>query len=185
MKHRIGMAALAALLAQSPAWAHGDMKHGAPAAKPAAAPGQQDWGIAGEAKAAKRTIQITMTDNMRFSPDRIEVNEGEMVKFVIRNAGKMLHEMVIGTKKELDAHAEMMKKHPGMEHDEPWMAHVDAGKTATLVWRFNRAGEFRYACLLPGHYEAGMVGTIVVKPRPQSKLNSAPKPNPLNPRSSS
>jgi uncharacterized cupredoxin-like copper-binding protein len=178
MKHPIYLAALAAVLAQAPAWAHGDMKHGemkhgamkpasaasAAATPQAAAPEQQDWGIAGEAKAANRTITIIMTDNMRFSPDRIEVNEGDTVKFVIRNAGKMLHEMVIGTKKELDAHAEMMKKHPNMEHDEPWMAHVEAGKTATLVWRFNRAGEFRYACLLPGHYEAGMVGTIVVKP---------------------
>jgi uncharacterized cupredoxin-like copper-binding protein len=172
MKHSICMTALAVLLSQTSAWAHGDMKHGEMkhgAMKPAAAasaatPEQQDWGIAGDAKSAKRTITITMTDNMRFSPDRIEVNEGDTVKFVIRNAGKMLHEMVIGTKKELDAHAEMMKKHPNMEHDEPWMAHVDAGKTATLVWRFNRAGEFRYACLLPGHYEAGMVGTIVVKP---------------------
>jgi uncharacterized cupredoxin-like copper-binding protein len=176
MKYSICMAALAALLSQTPAWAHGDMKHGEMkhgamkhGAQPASAaststPEQQDWGIAGEAKAAQRTITITMTDNMRFSPDRIEVNEGDTVKFVIRNAGKMLHEMVIGTKKELDAHAEMMKKHPNMEHDEPWMAHVEAGKTTTLVWRFNRVGEFRYACLLPGHYEAGMVGTIVVKP---------------------
>ena len=167
------LSALLLACAASTAWAHGD--HAAHTTAPAqgkasasskmvAAPEQQDWGIAGDAKAAKRTITITMTDNMRFSPDRIEVNEGDTVKFVIRNAGKMLHEMVIGTKKELDAHAEMMKKHPNMEHDEPWMAHVPAGKTATLVWRFNRAGDFRYACLLPGHYEAGMVGTIVVKP---------------------
>lgn len=153
----------------APVWAHGDMKpeemkHGSHAAKPLAVAEQQDWGIAGDAKAAKRSIRITMTDKMRFLPARIEVNEGDTVRFVIRNAGKMQHEMVLGTKAELDAHAEMMKKHPNMEHDEPWMAHVNAGKTATLVWRFNRAGEFRYACLLPGHYEAGMVGTIVVKP---------------------
>jgi uncharacterized cupredoxin-like copper-binding protein len=169
MKHKRYFAALAFFLMQAPAWAHGEMKHGemkhgAHAAKPAAAPEQKDWGIAGDAKAARRTLHITMTDNMRFSPDRIEVKEGETVKLVIRNAGKMLHELVIGTKKELDAHAELMKKHPGMEHDEPWMAHVGPGKTATMVWRFNRAGEFRYACLIAGHYEAGMVGTVVVRP---------------------
>jgi uncharacterized cupredoxin-like copper-binding protein/Cu/Ag efflux protein CusF len=128
----------------------------------ATAPEQQDWGIAGEVQAVQRTLRITMTDNMRFSPDRIEVKEGETVKLVLHNAGKMLHEMVIGTKKEIEAHAEQMKKHPNMAHDAPWMAHVDPGKTATLLWRFNRAGEFRYACLLPGHYEAGMVGQIVV-----------------------
>lgn len=176
MKHTFSISVLSfLLLAQNPVWAHGDMQTGAmkhgkmaqgshAAAKSASAPEQQDWGIAGDAKAVKRTIRISMTDNMRFTPDRIEVTEGETVKLVIRNAGKMLHEMVIGTKAELDAHAEMMKKYPTMEHDEPWMAHVEAGKTATMVWQFNRAGEFRYACLLPGHYGAGMVGTIVVKP---------------------
>jgi uncharacterized cupredoxin-like copper-binding protein len=69
---------------------------------------------------------------------------------------------VIGTKQELDTHAEMMKKHPNMEHDEPYMAHVSPGKSADIIWNFNRAGQFDFACLLPGHYEAGMVGKINV-----------------------
>jgi uncharacterized cupredoxin-like copper-binding protein len=123
---------------------------------------QKPWGIAGDAKAARRTVQIVMTDNMRFSPDRIEVQQGETVKFVIRNEGKMLHEMVIGTRKELDEHAALMAKFPGMEHDEPYQAHVPAGKTGELVWTFNRAGDFDFACLIAGHYQAGMVGKIKV-----------------------
>jgi uncharacterized cupredoxin-like copper-binding protein len=76
----------------------------------------------------------------------------------------MLHEMVIGTKKELDEHAAMMLKFPGMEHDESHMIHVKPGLSAPLVWNFNRAGEFQYACLIPGHYQAGMFGTVVVAP---------------------
>jgi uncharacterized cupredoxin-like copper-binding protein len=81
---------------------------------------------------------------------------------VIRNAGKGLHELVIGTKAELDAHAALMAKFPGMEHSEPYMAHVNPGKTAQLIWTFNRAGAFEFACLLPGHYQEGMVGKIKV-----------------------
>ena len=79
---------------------------------------QTDWGIAGDAKAVKRTISIKMTDNMRFSPDKIEVKQGETIKFVVSNDGRMMHEFVIGTKKELDAHALQMLKFPNMEHDD-------------------------------------------------------------------
>ena len=144
------------------AWAHGD-EHG-PAKTAPSVREQKPWGIAGDTKAVTRTIEIRMTDNMRFAPDRIEVREGETVRFRIVNAGKLMHEMVIGTKKELDEHAEMMMKHPGMEHDEPYMAHVAAGKRGDMLWNFNRAGTFQFACLIAGHYQAGMTGTIVVKP---------------------
>jgi uncharacterized cupredoxin-like copper-binding protein len=125
---------------------------------------QKAWGIAGDPKAARRTIEVGMTDNMRFSPDNIEVRQGETVKFVVRNAGKVMHEFVIGTKKDLDEHAAMMVKFPTMEHDEPYMAHVGPGKTGEIVWTFNRAGEFEFACLIAGHYQGGMVGTIKVAP---------------------
>ena len=124
---------------------------------------QKPWGIAGDRNAVKRTIEVRMIDAMRFAPDRIEVRLGETVRFVHRNDGKLLHEFVIGTKKELEDHAALMRKHPGMEHDEPYMAHVGAGKTAEMIWTFNRAGEFSFACLIPGHYEAGMVGRIIVR----------------------
>lgn len=148
------------------ALAHGDAKHGGPKAAGAkTAPAdteQQDWGIAGDAADVSRSIPIVMTDAMRFEPDRIEVRLGETIRFEHRNVGSVMHEMVIGTAPVLDEHAELMKKFPGMEHDSPWMAHVAPGERGEIIWTFNRPGEFRFACLLPGHYEAGMVGTIVV-----------------------
>jgi uncharacterized cupredoxin-like copper-binding protein len=73
-----------------------------------------------------------------------------------------MHEMVLGTMEELKKHAELMRKHPGMEHDEPYMAHVAPGKTETITWQFTKAGEFHYGCLIPGHFEAGMIGKIRV-----------------------
>jgi uncharacterized cupredoxin-like copper-binding protein len=148
---------LPAVHAHSPA-AH--QNHHAQTTAPAE---QKEWGIAGDPKKVQRTIEIRMTDNMRFAPKEIQVKLGETVRLVAVNAGKVLHEIVIGTPQELKAHAEMMKKHPGMEHDEPYMAHVDPGQKGTIVWTFNRAGSFEFACLIPGHFEAGMFGRITVK----------------------
>ena len=123
---------------------------------------QKDWGIAGDAKSAVRTITLRMGDNMRFTPDALSFKQGETVRFIVKNQGKQLHEMVIGTKQELDAHAALMLKFPTMEHDEPYMAHVAAGKSQNLIWTFNRAGDFEFACLVAGHYQAGMAGKITV-----------------------
>jgi len=129
---------------------------------------QLDWGIAGEAKDAKRSIAVGMADTMRFTPERIELRLGETVKFIVRNSGKQMHEFVIGTRAENARHAQMMIKFPNMEHDEPYMAHVPPGKTGEIVWTFNREGEFEFACLIAGHYQAGMVGTIKVAPAVKS-----------------
>ena len=126
---------------------------------------QKDWGVAGEAKAVRRTIALRMSDDMRFSPQHIEVREGDTVRLRAENHGKVLHEIVLGTKAALDAHADMMAKHPGMEHHEPHMAHVKPGQRGEVVWHFNRPGKFDFACLIPGHYQAGMAGTITVLPR--------------------
>ena len=142
-------------------FAHGDEDHSKKSAAPVVKE-QKPWGIAGDAKAARRTIEITMSDTMRFSPDKIEVKQGETVKLVLKNQGKQLHELVIGTRKELDEHAALMVKFPTMEHSEPYMAHVSAGKAGEIVWNFNKPGEFDFACLIAGHYQAGMVGKITV-----------------------
>jgi len=128
---------------------------------------QKDWGIAGDAKSVQRTIELTMGDTMRFTPNHIEVKQGEVVKLVIKNTGQMFHEMVIGTKAELDEHAALMLKFPNMEHDEPYMAHVKPGTQGTIIWNFNRAGDFDFACLVAGHYQAGMVGKITVAGAPK------------------
>jgi uncharacterized cupredoxin-like copper-binding protein len=149
-----------AFAAANPIWAHGDQHHAKPAGQMKME--QKDWGIGASPSKATRTIEVRMTDNMRFTPDRIDVKLGETVRFVVVNAGQVMHEFVLGTKKELDEHAAQMKKFPNMEHDEPYMTHVAPGKRGEIVWTFNRAGEFDFACLLPGHYEAGMVGKIKV-----------------------
>lgn len=159
----LALAPLAAGLAQPPAQAHGD-RHAASAEATPVVKEQKPWGIAAEPKEAKRTIDIRMDDNMRFTPSHIDVREGETLHLRVANRGKVLHEIVIGTPEELQAHAELMKKHPGMQHDEPYMAHVPAGQRGAITWTFNRAGDFTFACLIPGHFDAGMRGTIRVKP---------------------
>lgn len=156
----LGAFATAMLAFGGNASAHGDKVHTGPVKKE-----QKAWGIAGEARAAKRTLTVTMSDAMRFTPDRIEVKQGETVKLVIRNQGAVLHEFVLGTKSELDEHAALMVKFPGMEHDEPYMAHVPPGQSGQIVWTFNRAGDFDFACLIAGHYQAGMVGKVHVAQR--------------------
>ena len=150
-------------MALLPFTAHRALAHGDAHKKPAVARKEQKpWGIAGDARSVKRSIDIAMTDAMRFAPDRLTVRQGETVRLMIRNNGKMLHELVIGTRKELDDHAALMLKFPNMEHDEPYMAHVKPCKTGTIVWTFNKAGTFDFACLIAGHYQAGMVGKINV-----------------------
>lgn len=123
---------------------------------------QQPWGIATDPSAAERTVTVRMSDAMRFTPDHVTVRNGETIRFIVHNDGNVMHEMVIGTREMLDEHAELMMKFPGMAHDEPWMAHVEPGERAEIVWTFNRDGRFNFACLLPGHYQAGMVGRIDV-----------------------
>jgi uncharacterized cupredoxin-like copper-binding protein len=143
--------------------AHNNKDH---ATKPAAVKKEQkDWGIAGDAKAVQRTVQFTMSDAMRFTPNLLQVKQGETLRLVIKNEGKLLHEFVLGTQKELEEHAALMLKFPAMEHDEPYMAHVPTGKTEQIIWTFNRAGDFDFACLMAGHYSAGMVGKVKVSPR--------------------
>ncbi|MFC5500163.1 plastocyanin/azurin family copper-binding protein [Caenimonas terrae] len=158
MNKRLLLAAVLALSAAA-SFGHGD-------AKPAGAAGpareQTAWGIAGDPHAARRTVTITMGDDMRFDPAAITVRQGETVHFRVRNSGKQVHEFVLGTKQELDEHAALMLKFPAMEHDEAHMAHVKPGETGDMVWNFNRAGAFEFACLVPGHAQAGMVGKLTV-----------------------
>ena len=154
------VAAIAVATTAPTAYAHRNKDHASQAAP--ARKEQKAWGIAGDAKAVRRTVEFRMSDTMRFTPDKLEVRLGETLRLVVRNDGKLLHEFVLGTKKELDEHAALMVKFPAMEHDEPYMAHVPAGQRGEIIWTFNRAGEFDFACLIAGHYQAGMVGKIKV-----------------------
>ena len=151
-------ALFAALILATPVHAHGERPHAVPAVAE-----QTAWGMAGQAADVRRTVDIDMTDAMRFTPDTLVVREGETVRFRLHNRGRMLHEMVIGTPDELAKHAALMAKFPDMEHDAPYMAHVEPGQTGEIVWHFNRPGPFEFACLIAGHYEAGMRGTLQVE----------------------
>ncbi len=153
--------ALFALAAATVADAHEGEDHGKNKIGPVKKE-QKAWGIAGDAKSVKRTVILIMADTMRFTPDSIDVKQGDTVKLVIKNTGGVMHELVIGTKQELDEHAALMVKFPNMEHDEPYMAHVAPGKTGEIIWTFNKPGDFDFACLIAGHYQAGMVGKIKV-----------------------
>lgn len=151
-------------LAHPQAQAHGDAAH-APKVRKFDASKVEDtaFGREGDPAKATRTIRVDMADTMRFTPADITVKRGETVKLVASNKGRVLHEMVLGTADELKKHAELMKKFPEMEHEEPHMAHVKPGKSGQIVWQFTKAGEFQFACLIPGHFEAGMVGKVTVK----------------------
>jgi len=154
-----------ATLTTAPAWAHGDT-HGKKTANAAALSSEEkSFGKAGDPKKVVRTIKVDMSDQMRFTPAALTIRQGETIKFVVTNSGKTMHEFVLGTLPELKEHAALMKKFPNMEHDEPYMAHVPPGKTETIVWQFSKGGEFHFGCLLPGHFEAGMVGKINVTQR--------------------
>lgn len=119
-------------------------------------------GQPGVAAKVTRTLHIDMTDAMRFSTANITARQGETIRFVLRNTGKLKHEMVLGTEKALKAHYEAMKKFPEMEHDDANMASVAPGKTGEIIWQFTRAGKVDFACLQPGHYDAGMKGLVTV-----------------------
>jgi len=159
---RIEAAALLFAASTSLALAHGG-KSPAPQRIDYAKSGETPFGIAADPKRATRTIRVAMADSMRFTPSELKVRRGDTVRFVVTNKGQVMHEMVLGTMDELKTHAELMKKHPGMEHDEPHMAHVAPGKAGEMGWRFTRAGTYYFGCLVPGHFEAGMVGKVVVE----------------------
>jgi uncharacterized cupredoxin-like copper-binding protein len=161
MKTTLAFAVLAC--AASTAFAHGDTHMAKKPAYDASKVEERAFGREGDSKRVTRTIKLYMTDAFRFTPADLTVKRGETVKFVVANSGKVLHEMVLGTTEELKAHAELMKKFPEMEHADANMAHVKPGAKGEIVWQFTKAGEYQFACLIPGHYEAGMVGKVVVK----------------------
>lgn len=156
--------ALSTVTLSSIAHAHGAAGHDKPHAMAPISPEETAFGKQGDPKKVTRTITIDMLDTMRFGPADLRIKQGETIRFVVRNKGKMMHEMVLGTMEELKEHGAMMQKHPDMEHDEPHMTHVGPGKKENMIWHFTKTGEFHYACLLPGHFEAGMVGRITVVP---------------------
>lgn len=170
----LAVAAIAAVAMTTPVWAAGSHSGGHGHGQAAAI------GEPGDPSATDRTVKVVMHDNF-YEPERIEVKAGETVRFVIVNAGEFLHEFNIGTaamhadhQKEMATMMEhgmitptaidhkMMKMDHGnghmMKHDDPNAALIEPGKSAEIVWTFSKPTELEFACNLPGHYEAGMMG---------------------------
>ncbi|CAB3888383.1 cupredoxin domain-containing protein [Achromobacter denitrificans] len=135
---------------------HGD--HAGHAMPAASAP----IGKPGDPARVTRSIDVDMTDAMRFTPARIEVKAGETVRLNVRNSGRIRHELVLGTDADLKAHYGMMMKDPGMRHEEANAVSLEGGKNGQIVWRFDKAGTVSFGCLEPGHYTAGMKGSVSV-----------------------
>jgi len=148
MKSQLLCLAVAGLFAGA-AVAHGDEDHSA-------------IGAPGQPGKVTRTVTVDMTDAMRFNPASITARQGETIRFTVKNSGQLKHEFVLGTEKELKEHYELMKKFPEMEHSDPNMVTVAPGKTGEVVWQFTKAGKVDFACLQPGHYDAGMKGAVNV-----------------------
>lgn len=119
-------------------------------------------GQPGLAAKVNRTVRVDMADTMRFTPASLRVKQGETIRFVLKNTGQVKHEFVLGLEQELKEHSDLMKKFPEMEHAEPNMVTVAPGQTGEVIWQFSKAGAVDFACLLPGHYDAGMKGLIKV-----------------------
>ena len=121
-------------------------------------------GNPGKATVATQNVEITMDDSMRFTPDVIHVQPGQTIRFVLINRGQIKHEMTIGSMAELKEHEKMMAAMPDMpDGAEPNMVAVPPGGKGELIWRFGKPGTVDFACTMPGHMEAGMVGKILVE----------------------
>jgi len=124
------------------------------------------YGEPGDPKKLARVVEVVMKETegaMLFVPDHISVKKGEQVRFSMQNHGESDHEFVLGTAEEIATHAKEMEKNPDMEHDDPNSKRLQAKENGDIVWRFTEKGTFVFACLIPGHMEAGMRGTIEVK----------------------
>ena len=160
----IALTCIALAVLAGPAYAHGKKEHGDKANFVEANLDmvQNEFGHTGDPEKVSRTIDVAMSDEMKFEPAMIHIKVGETIRFLAKNPGEIGHEMVIGRAEDLQKHAVMMQKFPNMEHSEPYMAHTAEGQTAEMIWTFSKPGMFEYGCLIPGHYEAGMKGVIHV-----------------------
>lgn len=163
MKNLVMITALMSIGFATPAFASGGEGHSHKDAMEQHEDHAAALGEPGDAGKVNRTVEITLSDAMLFTPSRVTAKKGETIRFVLKNTGKLKHEMVLGSMGELKEHAAMMQKMPEMEHADANMASVEPGKTGELIWQFTKSGKFDFACLQPGHFEAGMKGKVVVK----------------------
>lgn len=149
----------AALIASSPAWAGaGKAGHGHD--------DELAFGEPGDPNTPTREIAVVMKEGdgkMLFEPDSITVKKGEQIRFKLQNEGELDHELVLGTLEDNLKHGHEMEKNPDMEHDDPNGKRLAPGASDEILWKFSKAGTFDFSCLIPGHREAGMSGSVAVK----------------------
>jgi uncharacterized cupredoxin-like copper-binding protein len=123
-------------------------------------------GEPGDAKKPFRVLEVAISEKdgaMTFSPAKVDVKLGEQIKFIIKNTGALKHEFHLASVQQNASHLIEMRKNPEMVHDDPNVQTIEPEKEAEMLWRFSKPGKFEFACLIPGHYEAGMHGKVVVK----------------------
>lgn len=130
-------------------------------------------GMPGDPKNVSRTIVIIAKDT-EFNLKKIQVKDGETIRFIVKNKGELVHEMTIGTPDMQKQHqAEMMKMMDegklqadkvvgGMDHNHGNSALVEPGKEAEIVWMFHKGTTLEFGCNVPGHYDQGMKGSFVI-----------------------
>jgi uncharacterized cupredoxin-like copper-binding protein len=138
------------------------------------------------AQTVTRSITIHMDDTMRFKPENVEVRAGEVIRFVVHNGGQVQHEWVLGSEAEIAAHAVQMREAAGQsgdhahQHGTGAAISVAPGEMGEIVVGFHQEMTLQMACLIPGHYEAGMRGTLTVLAATSantSKPSSSANPN--------
>ena len=123
------------------------------------------FGHPGTVAKVHRTGKVTALDTMRFIPDLIHVQAGETVRFIVTNKGQVVHEFILGDHQEQIEHEKAMQNMKSIVMpDEANGITIRPTQTKLLIWTFGSAGEVEFACHQPGHYVAGMVGKISVKP---------------------
>jgi uncharacterized cupredoxin-like copper-binding protein len=158
----LGVMLLACGLASAPL--HAELPYDPPITiKKSRASTERPFGREGDPRKVKRVIRIEMSDTMRYFPAELKIRRGDTVRFMLKNTGKMPHGMVIGSMDELKRRAALVKKDGDAAVSGAPAARVAPGGSARLVWQFTRPGEYYYGCLVPGHFDAGMIGTIIVR----------------------
>ena len=123
-------------------------------------------GQPGDPRKPFRVVEVSMSEGsgtMSYSPSTLNVKKGEQIKFIVTNNGALTHEFILADTRANLKHAALMQKYPDMEHDDPNGKTLQPNGKVEILWRFNKSGTFEFACLIPGHREAGMLGHVTVK----------------------
>lgn len=120
-------------------------------------------GKPGDSRNVSRTVVLEMNDDMRFTPSTIAVKRGETIRFIVKNSGKVKHEMVLGAESQLKELYHTRMQTSVLKSASPSGITVEAGRTGEIIWQFTKLGTVSFACLLAGHDDAGMRGTVTVR----------------------